>query len=309
MNYNLGKLEKITNLREVWKNEATDFTKWLAKENNIKLLSEELGFNITVDETEASTGRYNVDIKAHEEETDKTIIIENQLEMTNHDHLGKVIVYSAGFDADIQIWIVKDVRDEHKQAVDWLNEHSDEHINIFLVQIELWKIGDSLIAPKFQIISKPNNWAKAIRKDVNKNLSNASAIQLNFWEDFKTYCEQHNANFSLTKPLPQHWYSIFFGKSSCHFDATYNTKKHEIAIELYINNSKDLFYSLERHKDEINFAISDKLEWMALENRKASRIKLVSDLDVDPDADNWHEAHEWLMNNFELFKNVFSRYI
>lgn len=208
MNYNLGKLEKITNLREVWKNEATDFTKWLVKENNIKLLSEELGFNITVDKTEASTGRYNVDIKAHEEETDKTIIIENQLEMTNHDHLGKVIVYSAGFDADIQIWVVKDVRDEHKQAVDWLNEHSDEHINIFLVQIELWKIGDSLIAPKFQIISKPNNWAKAIRKNVSKNMSNASTIQLNFWEDFKNYCEDKKVNFSLIKPLPQHWYNI-----------------------------------------------------------------------------------------------------
>ena len=162
MNYNLGKLEKITNLREVWKNEATDFTKWLAKENNIKLLSEELGFNITVDETEASTGRYNVDIKAHEEETDKTIIIENQLEMTNHDHLGKVIVYSAGFDADIQIWIVKDVRDEHKQAVDWLNEHSDEHINIFLVQIELWKIGDSLIAPFRAVPGLGLNVAKQI---------------------------------------------------------------------------------------------------------------------------------------------------
>ena len=122
--------------------------------------------------------------------------------MTNHDHFGKVIVYSAGFDADIQIWIVKDVRDEHKQAVDWLNEHSDEHIIIFLVQIELWRIGDSQIAPKFQIISKPNNWAKAIRKNVSKNMSNASTIQLNFWEDFKSYCENKKVNFSLTKHLP-----------------------------------------------------------------------------------------------------------
>lgn len=95
--------------------------------------------------------------------------------MTNHDHLEKIIVCSAGFDADIQIWIVKDVREEHKQAADWLSEHSDEHINIFLVQIELWKIGDSQIAPKFQIISKPNNWAKEIRKIIKK-ISNAATI-------------------------------------------------------------------------------------------------------------------------------------
>lgn len=309
MNYNLGKLEKITNLREVWKNEATDFTKWLAKENNIKLLSEELGFNITVDETEASTVRYNVDIKAHEEETDKTIIIENQLEMTNHDHLGKVIVYSAGFDADIQIWIVKDVRDEHKQAVDWLNEHSDEHINIFLVQIELWKIGDSQIAPKFQIVSKPNNWAKAIRKNVSKNMSNASTIQLNFWEDFKNYCEEKKVSFSLIKPLPQHWYNIFIGSSDCHLDLTYNTKKHEIACELYINDNNDLYYSLEKHKEEINNAISHNLDWMALEGKKASRIKLVSNLDVDPNMESWDEAFEWMSNTVELFKNTFRRYL
>lgn len=309
MNYNLGKLEKKTNLREVWKNEATDFTKWLAKENNIKLLSEELGFNITVDETEASTGRYNVDIKAHEEETDKTIIIENQLEMTNHDHLGKVIVYSAGFDADIQIWIVKDVRDEHKQAVDWLNEHSDEHINIFLVQIELWKIGDSQIAPKFQIISKPNNWAKAIRKNVSKNMSNASTIQLNFWEDFKNYCEEKKVSFSLIKPLPQHWYNIFIGSSDCHLDLTYNTKKHEIACELYINDNKDLYYSLEKYKGEINNAISHNLDWMALEGKKASRIKLVSNLDVDPNMESWDEAFEWMSSTVELFKNTFKKYL
>ena len=291
----LGKLEKITNLRDVWKNEATDFTKWLAKDNNIKLLSDELGFNITVDETEASTGRYNVDIKAHEEETEKTIIIENQLEMTNHDHLGKVIVYSAGFDADIQIWIVKDVREEHKQAVDWLNEHSDEHINIFLVQIELWKIGNSEIAPKFQIISKPNNWAKAIRKSVSKNMSNASTIQLNFWEDFKSYCENKKVKFSLIKPLPQHWYNVFIGRSDCHLDLTFNTKKHEVACENY--------------KEEINKQISYDLQWMLLEGKKASRIKLVSDLDVDPDSESWEDAFEWLSSNVELFINVFKKYI
>ena len=137
VNQNLGTLKRITDLRSVWKNEASDFTQWLAKEKNIKILSDELGINIIVDETEASAGRFNVDIKAHEEDTNRTIIIENQLEMTNHDHLGKVIVYSAGLDAEIQVWIVKEVRDEHVQAVNWLNEHGDDHVNIFLVQIEL----------------------------------------------------------------------------------------------------------------------------------------------------------------------------
>jgi len=309
MNYNLGKLEKVLNLREVWKNEAIDFTKWLAKNENIKILSEELGINITVLETEATTGRYNVDIKAHEEESDKTIIIENQLEMTDHDHLGKVLVYAAGFDADIQIWIVKDVREEHKQAVDWLNEHSDEHINIFLVQIELWKIGNSQVAPKFQIISKPNNWAKTIRKNISKNLSNAATIQLNFWEDFKSFCENNIVDFSLTKPLPQHWYNIAIGSSDYHIGLTYNTKKHEIACELYINDAKEIYYLLEKHKEEINSQISQNLEWLPLEGKKSSRIKLVCNLDVNPNATSWEDAFLWLSKNVQLFRNTFKKYI
>lgn len=144
--------------------------------------------NIKVIQTEANVGRYNVDILAKDEDNEKTIIIENQLDKTDHDHLGKLIVYASGLDAEVSIWIVKDVREEHKQAVQWLNEHGDEHINIFLIQVELWRIGTSNIAPKFQVICMPNNWAKEVKKSVTSELSNARIIQLKFWEDFTDYC-------------------------------------------------------------------------------------------------------------------------
>ena len=147
----LGKLEKIE-LREVWRHEALDFTRWLARKENIALLSKEIGIDIEVIETEMSVGRYNVDIYARDTESNKKIVIENQLENTNHDHLGKMLVYAAGLDADIAIWIVKDVNEEHRQAVEWLNDNSFEKINIFLVKVELWKIDNSPIAPKFQVI-------------------------------------------------------------------------------------------------------------------------------------------------------------
>lgn len=309
MAINLGKLKKINDLREAWKHEALDFTKWLAEINNISLLSEELGINIRVIETEAGTGRYNVDILAEEEDTGKTVIIENQLEMTNHDHLGKIVVYASGHDADIQIWIVKDVRDEHRQAVDWLNEHSDDHINIFLVQLELWQIGESQVAPKFQVISKPNNWAKAIKKSVNNNMSNANTLQLTFYEDFKNYCETQGCSFSLRKPRPQHWYDISIGSSDCHISLTYSTLKREVACELYISNNKELYYKLEQNREEINEKISDKLEWMALEEKQASRIKLTGEIDVDPEGTNWNDVFYWMKNQTEQFKNVFSKYI
>ncbi|MBU1121650.1 MAG: DUF4268 domain-containing protein, partial [Candidatus Omnitrophica bacterium] len=155
----LSKLKKVA-LRNVWKNEAKDFTNWLAEEENLSLLSDEIGIDIKLIKTEAIVGSFNVDILAEEENTGKKIIIENQLEITNHDHLGKIITYASGYDADIIIWLIKDVRDEHKQAIDWLNEHTDEKLNFFIIKIELWQIGDSPVAPKFQIISKPNDWAK-----------------------------------------------------------------------------------------------------------------------------------------------------
>ena len=157
----LGRLEKVE-LRDVWKHEALDFTNWLAKEENITLLSDTVGIDIEIIETEASVGSFNVDVLAKDNNTESKIIIENQLERTDHDHLGKIITYASGYDAETIIWLVKGVRDEHKKAIEWLNNHLDEKINIFLVTIEVWKIGDSKPAPKYNIVESPNNWAKVI---------------------------------------------------------------------------------------------------------------------------------------------------
>lgn len=163
----LSTLKKVE-LREEWKNESADFTSWLAQDENLQLLSDEIGIDISLVQTEASVGKFSVDILAEEENTGRKIVIENQLETTNHDHLGKIITYASGFDAEIVIWIVKDVRDEHKQAVDWLNDHTDDKINIFAIRNELWQIGDSPYAPKFQVISKPNDCGSGGRPSVSK---------------------------------------------------------------------------------------------------------------------------------------------
>ena len=179
----LGKLEKIE-LREVWRHEALDFTRWLARKENIALLSKEIGIDIEVIETEMSVGRYNVDIYARDTESNKKIVIENQLENTNHDHLGKMLVYAAGLDADIAIWIVKDVNEEHRQAVEWLNDNSFEKINIFLVKVELWQIDNSPIAPKFQVICEPNNWAKVLKQQSKENVSDLELKQMEYWQGF-----------------------------------------------------------------------------------------------------------------------------
>lgn len=139
----LGTLKKIDDLRRIWKNEERDFSAWLSRPENMHLLGEAIGVDILLEEREAPVGAYSVDIFAKEDITNKPIIIENQLDDTNHDHLGKVITYAAGKGAGIMIWIVKHARDEHISAIDWLNEHTDNEIAFFLVEIQLWQIDDS----------------------------------------------------------------------------------------------------------------------------------------------------------------------
>ena len=159
---NLGRIERMDDLRAIWPHEARDFSKWLSQEENLALLSEEIGINLVLEELESAAGSFSVDLYAAEEGTGRKVIIENQLEDTNHDHLGKIITYASVKGAEIVIWIVKKARDEHKQAVEWLNQHTDESIGFFLLEIELWKIGGSLPAPKFNVIERPNDWVKAI---------------------------------------------------------------------------------------------------------------------------------------------------
>lgn len=163
---NLDQLNRI-DLRKVWPNEARDFTKWLSVESNLNMLGNAIGIELELVETESSVGSFNVDIYAQESGTGRKVVIENQLEDTNHDHLGKVITYAAGKGAEVVIWVVARARDEHRQAIEWLNQHTDSSFGFFLVEIELWSIGDSLLAPRFNVVNsqtsgrRPSNLASA----------------------------------------------------------------------------------------------------------------------------------------------------
>lgn len=162
----LGKLEEIRDLRSVWKHEALDFSPWLAE--NIGELGAELGIDIEVIEKESTVGDFSVDIFARDADTGRKIIIENQLEDTDHDHLGKLITYASGKNADLVIWIVKKAREEHRSAIEWLNAHTDEGIGFVLCELKLYRISGSEPAPKFVIIERPNDWAKEMKKSATE---------------------------------------------------------------------------------------------------------------------------------------------
>jgi len=304
----LSKLEKV-NLRDVWKHEALDFTNWLAKAENLELLSDEIGIDITLVQTEASVGKFNVDILAEEDNTGRKIVIENQLESTDHDHLGKIITYASGFDAEIIVWIVKSVRDEHKQAVDWLNEHTDSNINIFAIQMEVWKISDSPYAPKFQVIAKPNDWAKAVKKATTQGeLSDTKLLQLEFWTGFKEFVQENSGKVKLRKAYPQHWYDISFGSSNAHLCLTLNSQNGQMACEVYIPDSKQLYSDLFEKKEDIERELSESLLWEELPDKKASRIKLITKGSLSNQS-SWGQCYPWLLEKVTKFQLVFGKYV
>jgi len=304
----LGKLEKV-DIREIWKNEASDFTKWLAKEENLALLSEEIGISIKFIKTEASVGSFSADILAEEENTGHKIIIENQLEETNHEHLGKLITYGSGFDANILIWIFRDIREEHRKAIDWLNEKADTSLYIFALKMEVWKIGDSKPAPKFQIICSPNNWAKAVKQSSEEaTLTDTNLSQLEFWTDFSSYLEKNQSKLRPRKPRPQHWYDLSIGNSQLHISCIISFQNDFIRCDIYIPDNKDLFKRLFSKKEDIEKELGFQPVWEELPDAKASRIKYQND-DVDlSDKSNYEIYYKWFKEISEKYYSVLPKY-
>ena len=304
----LGKLKKI-DLRKAWEHEALDFTKWLAKEENLALLSEEIGVDLNLVETEASVGSFNVDILA-EDSNGRKVVIENQLEITDHDHLGKVLTYTSGYNAEIIIWIAKDIRDEHKQAIDWLNEHTDENINFFAIKMELWQIEDSLYAPKFQIICKPNAWAKIMRASTSSAcLTERKLKLLEFWTALNNYLNNKNSSIKPQKPSSDHWNNVSIGTAKAHISLTALAKDNKIGCDIYIPNNKEFYYELETHKNDIEKMINEPLLWQELKNKKASRI-IVNKENFDLyDDSKWNNYFAWFEEKAIKFKETFRKCI
>ena len=238
--YNLGEIKRVE-LRDVWPHEAHDFTKWLSEEPNLALLGSEIGIELELIETESSVGSFNVDIYAQESGTGRKVVIENQLEDTNHDHLGKVITYAAGKGAEVVVWVVASARDEHRQAIEWLNQHTDSDFGFFLVEVELWAIGDSLPAPRFNVVEQPNEWTKAIK--LSEGLSDTERVKLSYWTKYRDIAlskPEFTKEFNPQKPSKNYWSILRCGTSAYHIALFIDTQKGRIGVEFYVNDDKSI---------------------------------------------------------------------
>ena len=268
----LGKLQEV-DIRTVWPHEQYDFSKWLSEDENIKELGDTLNLSLSDVETEKFVGNYRCDILCKDEITGKVVLIENQLEPTNHDHLGKIITYASGLDAAVVVWIVSSARDEHASAIEWLNKHTDDEISFFLLEVHAYKIGDSDPAPQFNIIEQPNDFVKTV-KAISKNadLSESEKNRLEFWTQFNEIVDEKGKPFNKRKATTDHWYNVAIGSSEANISIDLVNKEHKIRVSLWINDNKDIFDSLYQQKDAIENTLGFGLEWNRLDNKKASYI-------------------------------------
>lgn len=305
----LSKLVKVP-LRKVWKHEALDFTQWLAQPDNIAALSEVIGIDLVDAKPEVGVGKFYVDIVA-KDENDRTVVIENQLESTNHDHLGKIITYAAGLGADVVVWIVERAREEHEQAIKWLNDNTTEYANFFLLQVEAWRIDDSLPAIRFNIIAKPNDWAKTVKQSAtNSPVSDLKLQQQAFFEKIREYGEEHAPHIkSWRKTRPQHWYDVSIGSSQAHIALTLqSTGAKQVTVQIYINDNKDLFGSLKSEREQIETDLAMSLDWQELPKKKACRIVINREGDFLDDSQA-PDLLIWMVQTADRFAEIFPKYL
>ena len=301
----IGKLQEVE-IRDLWHHEQYDFSAWLVKDDNIALLNEKLGLTLVDINTEAYVGAYRCDIVAVDETTGIKVIIENQLENSNHDHLGKIITYASGLDAKVIVWIVKEARDEHRSAIEWLNNNTSKDINFFLIELHAYKIGDSDPAPMFQIIEQPNDFIKESKNNKSADAMNKrQSERVEFWTIFNEHIINRGKPFSVRKATTDHWYDIAIGTSVAHISVTLVNKDSFVGVELYINSNKALFDKLYEDREEIEKQLGFKMDWQRLDTAKASRILYrINGLNFD-DHSNYDALIDEAIDKVIKMKTVF----
>lgn len=297
---NLGKLEVI-NVRDAFRHEAHDFTVWL--EANIDALSQRLSLELNVLEREKAVGSFNVDLFC-EDQDGNYVIIENQLERTDHDHLGKLITYFVNLEARAAIWLTPEVRPEHERVIDWLNESTSSDFSFYLVRVEAVRIGNSPYAPLFTVLAGPDKQIREIG-DTKKELADRHYHRKEFWTGLLERSQSKTRLFSGRTPSTDYWLGTGSGKSGVEF--TYLIFKDCAGIEIYIDTgdqkkNKAIFDALYEQKEAVEAEFGDSLDWQRLDEKRASRArKTYRDQGSLNEPNTWPSLQEMLIEKMILF--------
>ncbi len=296
----------------MWKSESGDFTPWLATEENLALLGEAIGIELELEATEKNVGPFRADILCRDTATGNWVLVENQLERTDHGHLGQLLTYAAGLKAVTIVWVANPFTEEHRAALDWLNDVTREGINFFGLEIELWQIGGSPPAPKINVVSKPNDWAESISKAASAlssgELTETKQLQFAYWTALASLLQSTKSKVRPQKPLPQHWATYALGRANVYLTATVNTVGQRVGVHLSLagDTGKTYYKQLEVQRHAIEHEYGGPLDWRDLPERKESQVGVVRP-NADPtDQADWPTQHAWLRDALERMHSVFA---
>ena len=303
----LSNLE-VVKLRDVWPNEAHDFTPWLA--DNIDRLGAVLGMDLELRDTEAEVGAFSLDVLAHDLGSNRPVVIENQLEPTDHDHLGKLLTYAARYEAHTIVWLVRDFRPEHRAALDWLNQRTGEDTAFFGVVVEAWKIDDSRPAPRFTPVVVPNDWQKQGQE------AGLSLKQLRYRQFFQALINTLREEHQFTTALwgkPQNWYGFKAGFSGVSYTATFRVNQTaRVALEISTGDkarNKDRFDRLHERKEKIETALGHPLVWDRKDEYQSCIISVEREGRIEDDEETLEQIREWMIGRLLAFKDAFGPHL
>jgi hypothetical protein len=302
----LSRMESVS-LREAWGNEANDFTPWLAKPENITLLGEAIGIELEVDSQEKGVGPFRADILCRDTSSNHHVVIENQLERTDHNHLGQLLTYAAGLEATTVVWVAAHFTDEHRAALDWLNNATTAELNFFGLEIELWRIADSPFAPKFNVVCKPNDWSKSVR--IVEGMSDFQRLHLEFWTQFQQYLKDNGSTIKIGKPSADHWNNVAVGRSGFTISPWNGMRDNRSGVEFTITSpdAKQYFDLLLRDfKSQIDEALQPfgPVEWRRMEEYKQSKISIMRTSKPSQQR-TWPELNKWMKETLEAMSALF----
>lgn len=303
----LGTLHRV-NLRSVWPSESSDFTPWLGNEDNLAILGDAIGIDLELEEIERNVGPYRADILCKDTGTDHWVLIENQIAKTDHTHLGQILTYAAGLNAVTIVWIAERFTEEHRAAIDWLNEITTEEIDIFGLEIELWRIGNSEPAPKFNVVCRPNEWTKGggkTKRIASGDLTETKQLQLEYWTEFREFLNETTTLLKPQKPAPCHWLNFSIGTSTAHTYAFVDTVSHRIGVRLQLHKHPDrldLFDHLESQKGQIEAGIGFGIVWEKKPEKHTSYLTVNNTSFSPEEKETWKAQFDWLRKTLESFR-------
>jgi hypothetical protein len=300
----LGKIEHV-DLRSVWSSEALDFTPWLAETGNIALLGNALGMDLEVAAQEKRVGRFSADILCKDVATDSWVVIENQLERSDHNHLGQLLTYAAGLETATIVWVSPRFCDEHRAALQWLNGITDEKYKFFGIALELWSISGSPPAPRFTIAVAPNDWNRSVKRataQVVRAQSEGAARRLEYWQMFLQRLRLDNDSVRL--PVPNTLGNLRFDLRGRELWITVYSAASLGRIGVFLRGSDDFRKLLFRERHEIERRLGVEANWEA-----GDRWTIAVSIDADAaDRNDWVRQHKWLSDKLNAFLRTFLQY-